>query len=72
VLSVRPRSLECLLGCANSLEALGRFVEALNYFKTVQQLMNEAKIVVGRADVKRRIDLLTKKIVDTQKASDGT
>ncbi len=71
VLSVRPRSLECLLGCANSLEALGRFADALSYFRSVQQLMNEAKIVVGRADVKRRIDLLTKKIGDTQKASDN-
>jgi signal recognition particle receptor subunit beta len=71
VLSVRPRSLECLLGCANSLEALGRFVDALDYFRAVQQLMNEAKIVVGRADVKRRIDILTKKIGETRKANDG-
>jgi tetratricopeptide (TPR) repeat protein len=71
VLSVRPRSLECLLGCANALEALGRYIDALSYFRMVQQLMNEAKIVVGRSDVKRRIDALSKRIEDTRKVSDG-
>jgi tetratricopeptide (TPR) repeat protein len=71
VLSVRPRSLECLLGSANALEALGRYVDALGYFRMVQQLMNEAKIVVGRTDVKRRIDALSKRIEDTRKVIDG-
>jgi len=70
VLSVRPRSLECLLGCANALEALERYVDALGYFRMVQQLMNEAKIVVGQADVKRRIDTLSKRIEDTRKVID--
>ncbi len=71
VLSVRPRSLECLLGSANALEALGRYVDALGYFLAVQQIMSEAKIVVGRTDIKRRIDALSKIIEETQKASDG-
>jgi len=70
VLSVRPRSLECLLGTANVLEALERYVDALSYFRTVQQIMSEAKIVVGRTDVQRRIDTICKRIEDTRKASD--
>lgn len=70
VLSVRPRSLECLLGAANALEALGRYVDALGYFRVVQQIMNEAKIVVGRTDVQRRIDFINKTIENTRKASD--
>ncbi len=70
VLSVRPRSLECLLGTANVLEALGRYVDALSYFRTVQQIMNEAKIVVGRTDVQQRISAITKRIEDTRKVSD--
>ena len=70
VLSVRPRSLECLLGTANVLEAMDRYVDALGYFRTVQQIMNEAKIVVGRTDVQRRIDTICKRIEDTWEVSD--
>jgi tetratricopeptide (TPR) repeat protein len=70
VLSVRPRSLECLLGTANVLEALERYVDALGYFRTVQQIMNEAKIVVGRTDVQQRISAISKRIEDTQKVRD--
>jgi tetratricopeptide (TPR) repeat protein/signal recognition particle receptor subunit beta len=70
VLSIRPRSLECLLGTANTLEALERNVDALGYFRLVQQIMNEGKIVVGKADVQRRIDAISKRIVDAREEGD--
>lgn len=72
VLSARPESLECLLGSGNTLEAMGRFADALAYFKKAQRVMNEGKIVVGRSDVARKINLLTEKITAAQKASGGS
>jgi tetratricopeptide (TPR) repeat protein len=71
VLAVRPESLECLLGSGNALEALGRYCDALAYFRKAQKVMNEGKIVVGRSDVIRKIDFLTKKIESARRASDG-
>jgi tetratricopeptide (TPR) repeat protein len=66
VLSARPESLECLLGSGNSLEAMGRYADALVYFKKAQRVMNEGKIVVGRSDVSQKINLLTEKITAAQ------